>query len=118
MGKSVVDHFTARLRLDLAAETWGAHPWGWPRPPATRPPWLAFRARRNLAAMERVFGPLDAAALARFHTQARTGQSAYEDCGGYLMRCYRAMLGLPVEPPYTYTQAVADLMEGGSHDRT
>lgn len=43
--------------------------------------------------------------------EVRKGQSVYEDAGGYLWRCWRAAFGLPVEEPYTYKQAIADLTE-------
>jgi len=94
-----------------AMERWDVHPMDWPTPPFKLPRWWQFRARRIVADLEAVFGPIDDAALARFWQQRRLGQSVYEDVGGYLWRCYCAMCGLPIEEPYPYQQGISDLIE-------
>ncbi len=116
--RTVLDEIAGERSLALAAETWGAHPMDWPSPPTGRPRLWRRVQRQRLRNMEAVFGRLDDAAFARFHEQARLGQSVHEDCGGYLLRCYRAMLGLPVEAPYTYRQAVTDLMDRAAQEAT
>lgn len=102
------DHpgYAALTRAELA---WGRHPWGWDRPPYEMPRWWQFMRRIDLRAFEAVFGPIDDAALDRFWTQYFLGQSIHEDAGGALLRCYRAMLGLPVGEVVTYEQYAADL---------
>lgn len=96
----------------LAPSVWGPHPISWPVPPRKRPCWWQFSARKNLAALEYVLGELPNEALARFWRERAEGQSVYEDAGGYLLRCYSAMLGEETQEPYTYDQAVSDLMDG------
>lgn len=96
--------------LRRAENRWGAHPMDWPRPPMRRPHWWQRKRRRYLERMEAVFGPLDQIALDAFWREAGKGQSVYEDCGGFLLRCYNAMLGQPTEEPYTYRQAVDDFL--------
>lgn len=115
---TVLDEIAGKRRLALAAETWGAHPMDWPCPPDRRPPWWHFAERRRLRAMETVFGRLGDGALLLYRIEASKGQSVHEDCGGYLLRCYRAMLGLPVEAPYTYRQAVTDLLDRAAQEPT
>lgn len=77
-----LDEIAAERRLDLAAETWGPHPMDWPAPPRERPRLWRLVQRLRLQSMETNFGRLDDAAFARFHAEARAGQSVYEDCGG------------------------------------
>ncbi|CDX26923.1 hypothetical protein MPL3356_60620 [Mesorhizobium plurifarium] len=96
------------IDLQVAEKMWGRHPYTWPRPPQRRPRWWQFRERRNLARLEAMFDHLSDEALGRYYQQVRLGQSVYEDAGGYLLRCYRAMLGLPVELP----TSEADVIEG------
>lgn len=55
--------------------------------------------------MHRVFGDFDRDAFWR-----EPGQSVFEDAGGAMLRRYRAMIGLPTEEPYTYRQAVHDIL--------
>lgn len=99
---------------ELARSTWGDHPISWPHPPRSKPRWWQFRERKRLAQMEYVFGVLDAAALRRYWYEVRKGQSVYEDAGGYMLRCYQAMMGYPVDEPYTYSRATADLLQNGA----
>lgn len=94
----------------LAPSVWGPHPMGWPVPPRSRPHWWQFAAKRNLDKLEYVFGRLSNNQLRTFWTESAKGQSVYEDAGGYMIRCYAAMIGEPVEPPYTYAQAASDLL--------
>lgn len=101
----MIDNFT------LAEITWGFHPIYWPRPPLKMPRWWQFRIKDRLRDLEDVFGPLDQAALDRYHAEARKGQSVYEDVGGYILRCYQAMAGEVVDEPYRYSDAIIDLAE-------
>lgn len=98
------------LDLKAAEQAWGAHPISWPRPPRQRPSWWQFGERRTLGRLEAMFDQLSNEALARYYEQARLGQSAYEDAGGYLLRCYRAMLGLPIEPHVSEADVIEDLL--------
>lgn len=98
--------------LSAAERTWGTHPMDWPDTPHYRPRWWQFRAKRLLREMEQVFGPIDDAAMLRFWRERRKGQSAYEDAGGYLERCYIAMLGGDVQEPLTYADAADALLRG------
>lgn len=93
-----------------AIEHWGeAHPAQWPVPPHRRPSWWQFRQKALLSDLETVFGSLNDDALFRYWRERRKGQDIYEDAGGYLWRCYAAMAGFAVAPPYTYAQAADDL---------
>jgi hypothetical protein len=86
--------------LTLAEKRFGQHPMWWPTPP---------RARRDLRALESVFGPLTQAHLDRYWAEIAKGQCVLEDAGGYAERAYTAMLGLPVREPYTFTDALQSL---------
>lgn len=103
-------------RLEAAAVKWGPHPMGWLVPPLGRVAWWRRERRRHLRELEAVFGPLGEDARVAFFAELRKGQSVDEDAGGYLLRCYRAMLGLPVQPPYTYSEAAADLLRDAMAD--
>jgi hypothetical protein len=94
-------------RLELAEATWGFHPINWPRPPRGRPRFWQRQIRKRLSELEKVFGHLDDESLQRYWDEVAKGQSVYEDCGGYLLRCYRAMCGLSVEEPISH----ADILE-------
>ncbi len=96
--------------LKAAAKAWGAHPIGWPSPPLRRPLWWQFRERRRLYSLEAMFDRLSDEALSRYWAQVVLGQSVYEDAGGFLMRCYRAMLDLPVEEPVREADVIEDLL--------
>ena len=101
------------LDLKAAEKVWGAHPMHWPRPPRCRPRWWQFEAKRRLARLESMFDRLSNEDLARYYEQVRLGQSVYEDAGGYMLRCYRAMLGLPVDAPTSLEQVIADIQATG-----
>lgn len=77
-------------RLSRARREWGPHPFGWPRPYQDEPSWWQFRRRNHEGGLRDVFGDFDRRA---FWREFRKGQG-FDDCGGYLMRCYRAMLDL------------------------
>lgn len=96
----------ARLR-------WGVHPIHWPVPPLVWPRWWQRRARRSITDLEAVFGTLTRLSLTRYWQQVHAGQSVYEDAGGYMIRCYRAMAGYPVEEPFTYAAAASALLASG-----
>lgn len=100
----------AYLTEILAPSAWGPHPTEWPVPPRSRPRWWQFAAKRNLGELEYVVGRLSDEQLRAFWAERAKGQSVYEDAGGYLVRCYAAMLGEPTEEPYTYGQAASDLI--------
>lgn len=103
--------------LTRAAERFGDHPMGWPVPPSTIPRWWQCRKSRRWRIVCDLFGNLSQDDLDAFWAEVGKGQSVYEDAGGYMLRCYRAMLALPVDDPYTYAQAVADLSpQRGSDD--
>lgn len=92
------------------AEVKFGHPANWPVPPSRVPRWYEFRRRRHLREVVACFGPLSPGDLDAFYGELHKGQSVYEDAGGYLLRCYRALVALSVEEPYTYQQAAADLI--------
>lgn len=98
----------SEVKLEFAAQTWGAHPMGWPVPPRRMPTW--WQSRRSLRLLQAVFGELCQADIDRFWVESRKGQSVYEDAGGGMLRCYRALVGLPTEESYTYQAALADLI--------
>lgn len=99
---------------DRAAYKWDeAHPIGWPSPPRKMPRWFNLRGRIALRDMEEVFGHIEQASLDRFWAERAKGQSVHEDAGGYLIRCYAALMGDQTEDPYTYSQANADLLQAG-----
>lgn len=92
---------------DRAVSKWNAeHPLYWPTPPRQMPKWFQFKKRIELRDMEEVFGHIDQPALNRFWSEMGKGQSVYEDAGSYMLRCYEALAGFPIEEPYTYAQAV------------
>lgn len=95
-------------RLDLAAKRWGWHPMHWPVPARSQPKIWQFSAVRYDRELREVFGAFN---RDEFWRECRSGQSVYEDAGGYMLRCYKAMIGLPVEEPYTYAQAIRALTE-------
>lgn len=97
--------------FDIAANTWGPHPLDWPMPPPKRPPFWHRDSVKRLKALEDVFGHLDNDALQRYWNEVSKGQSVYEDCGSYLERCYRTMLGMLVEEPVSHADVIADLLE-------
>lgn len=99
------------MSIELAEETWGPHPLDWPCPPPKRPYVWQRQTVKRLRDLERVFGHLSDEALQAYWEEVGRGQSVYEDCGGYLIRCYRAMCGEEVIKPYTYSDAAADLIE-------
>lgn len=102
------------IRFNIAEFLWGEHPINWPTP--CQPRWWQFRQKRKMYEMQGVFGPLKTSNIEAFWRERRKGQSIYEDCGGYLLRCYRAMVGLPVEEAYTYDDAAADIIaDAGGH---
>jgi hypothetical protein len=80
-------------RLDAAARRWGWHPAGWMVPQRTKPRfWQRMQMRRD-AKIKEVFGPFDRDAYWR----ERDKGQGHEDAGGYLLRCYRAMISIPIE---------------------
>ena len=105
------------LDLKAAERVWGAHPSSWPRPPRRRPRWWQFEAKRRLARLEAAFDHLSDHDLARYYDEVALGQSVYEDAGGYMLRCYRAMLGLPVEAPVSQADIIAGLLHEAAGDR-
>jgi hypothetical protein len=101
-----LDEEDARGEQMLAdAEAEFGHPMHWPCPPMTMPRWYEFSKKRRLREVERWFGPLCQEDLDAFQTENRKGQSVYEDAGGYALRCYRALVALHTDEPYTYEQA-------------
>ena len=78
----------------VAEMIWGFHPWGWPRPPRKMPRWWQWKQKQQLANVQLVFKGLTQAHLNRFYEQAALGQAVDEDAGGYLLRCYQAMMGV------------------------
>lgn len=96
--------------LARVAEEFGDHPIHWPVPPRVVPRWWQFKRARQWREACAAFGNLSQADLDAFWAEARKGQSVYEDAGGSMSRCYRAMLALPTEAPYTYNDALSDLL--------
>lgn len=96
------------MSIELAERTWGPHPANWPRPPLKRPRFWQRQSVKKIRELEAVFGRLSNESLQRYYEEAERGQSVYEDCGGYFLRCYRAMIGESVIVPYTYQQALED----------
>ncbi len=84
----------------------------WPTPPRVKPRWWHFKAKRLETDLSKVFGQISDEQRDAYWREIRKGQSVYEDAGGFVMRAYRAMAGLPVEEPYTYPAAIHDLLEG------
>lgn len=92
------------------------HPARWPKPHWRKPlPWpLDRRARSDEAELNQVLKitgrpPIADRERRRFWREVRRGQQLDEDAGGYLMRCYEAMLGLKLArtaPTYRTDQAV------------
>lgn len=78
--------------FDIAAASWGAHPSDWPTPPREMPRWWHFQARMVLEDLEEVFGDLTQDNLDAFWAEIREGQG-FDDAGGYILRCYKAMMG-------------------------
>lgn len=99
------------MSIELAEATWGPHPLDWPCPPPRRPYVWQRQTVKRLRDLEGVFGYLSDDALQAYWEEVGRGQSVYEDCGGYLMRCYRRMIGEDVIKPYTYSDAAADFIE-------
>ena len=95
--------------LLTSAELALGHPMNWPVPPRTLPRWFELAKKRALREAEAWFGSLSQDDLDAFWAESAKGQSVYEDAGGYRLRCYRALLALSVEEPYTYKQAIADI---------
>lgn len=97
----------------MANWKWNAtHPSEWPVPPRKMPRWFNTVGWMAIRDMEEVFGIINQSDLDRFWTTRSHGQSVNEDAGGYLMRCYLALSGAGVEEPYTYGQAVQDILNG------
>lgn len=92
--------------------TWGPHPFSWPCPPEKRPRWWQRKAVQRLRELEAVFGHLDDNALQRYWQEARKGQSVYEDAGGYMIRCYEAMIGKQTDEPTPYDSYLANILSG------
>ena len=99
------------MSIELAEATWGPHPLDWPMPPPKRPSFWHIQTVKRLRDLEGIFGHLSNEALQRYWNEVSKGQSVYEDCGGYLLRCYRAMLGMPVEDPTTHADVIEDLLK-------
>lgn len=89
------DHSHGDPRLDAAANTWGWHPMNWPRPYRQDPTFWQFAAKRRHKELLEIFGPYDRLA---YYREREKGQG-YDDAGGFMLRCYRAMIGLPPEEP-------------------
>lgn len=99
-----------------AADRWGFHPVWWPRPPRKMPKWWQISARREVNSLGDVFGLITENGLDRFWEQHAKGQSVFEDAGGYLLRCYKALASFPVEDDhYSYYQAVQDALDAPRH---
>lgn len=75
----------------------------WPHP-FRRPPrfWqrkaVARERRLNDALVRQGYSPVTQEMRDRFYEQVSIGQDIYEDAGGYVWRCWQAMLGLPFAP--------------------
>lgn len=54
-----------------------------------------------------------------FRAELAKGQGIYEDAGGYLMRCYRRLFGLPEidREVITYQRAARAMVEQAMKDR-
>lgn len=89
------------------------HPMDWPTPPRKIPHWFNIVGFIKLVEMEEVFGRINQSDLDRFWAEMRKGQSVYEDAGGYLVRCYAALMGLETEDHLTYAKATEILLDGG-----
>jgi len=98
------------MTIEAAEYAWGPHPLDWPSPPPKRPPFWQRASRKRLRELEGVFGHLSDEALQRYWDEVGRGQSVYEDCGGYLLRCYQAMLGMEVEKPWTEADEIQRLL--------
>jgi hypothetical protein len=94
------------MSIELAELTWGPHPLDWPMPPPKRPHFWNRQSLARLRDLEGIFGHLSNEALQRYWQEVAKGQSVYEDCGGYLLRCYRAMCGLEIDEPLSLEDAV------------
>lgn len=81
----------------------------WPAPDPVPPAWWQFRRRsrerRINAALARAgFGPVTDGMREVFWTERSYGQDVMEDAGGYIWRCWAAMLGLPFRAAaFTYS---------------
>ena len=95
--------------LAVADMTWGPHPLDW-LPPLKRPPrWWQTWLKWHETEFNLVFGmfcDIDQEARDAFYAEQARGQSAYEDAGGFRQRCYRAMLGLPVDAVISMETAI------------
>lgn len=98
---------------DRANWKWNTtHPMDWKRPPRQMPHWFNLRGYAALRNLEEVFGLIDQADLDRFWAEHAKGQGVNEDAGGYLIRCYAALMGDETDEPYTYAQAAEELING------
>jgi hypothetical protein len=97
------DALSESLLADVEAEF--GHPMNWPLPPRCLPRWYQPAMRRRVRNLETWFGPLSQEDLDAFWNESSKGQSVYEDSGGYRLRCYRALVALHTDEPYTYEQA-------------
>lgn len=107
----------AQIEYELS-RAFGGHPMDWPVIYPTRPRWYHFKRRREeqrvIDALAKIgFYPRLLSAYSRgdrraFHEQLRRGQGVNEDAGGYRLRCWLALLGLPFTPALSYAQASAD----------
>ncbi|MCB1470476.1 MAG: hypothetical protein KDK08_25745 [Rhizobiaceae bacterium] len=102
-------------RLARAKDLYG-HPMNWPRFHEVRPRWWQLEMQRADRRAEAFFGKITEEQRSAFFTELRKGQSIYEDSGEFMLRCYRAMLGLPITEPYTLDQALEDLLGEGETD--
>lgn len=109
-----MEHESDYDAIYTAQLVWGMHPSSWPRPPMERPRWWQRKAVRRLCELEDVFGHLSDNALQCYWIEVRKGQDIYEDAGGYMLRCYMAMIGKDVIKPYTYEDAAADMIESAA----
>lgn len=82
---------------------------GWPVPMERAPRFWEYRKSRREVPIHQALryigaDPLTQEMRDRFYRQVRIGQDVYEDAGGYVWRCWQAMLGLPyrrAEMPYS-----------------
>lgn len=83
-----------RYMEDRAYRKWGSrHPVDWKRPPRQMPRWFDLWGVFALRELEGVFGHLEQSDLDRFWSERSKGQHPYEDAGGYMIRCYSALMG-------------------------
>lgn len=93
------DHAFNEAMLDRMEGVYG-HPTEWPRPAYTKPRFYQIARQLEEAQLARglALHEITEDMRDRFYAEHALGQHWSDDAGGFLLRCYRAMLGLPLEP--------------------